>query len=130
LASATDLQDQCPSSPAGNGLGHLEEWLLALLEEGCLPFPAPGKPWASNPTNLINDAKCKVPRLRDLSFNDLATFLKEWGCDKSGGDARYWRFPPLTEMRAVWDRRYIPREWSAIADWSYEVRPPNLLDGL
>jgi hypothetical protein len=111
-------------------LGHKEEWLLTLLEEGCLPFPAPGKPWASNPTNLLNDAKQKVPRLRDLSFNDLATFLKEWSCDKSGGVDRLWRFPPLAEMRAAWDRRYIPREWSAIVDWSYEMKPPNLLDGL
>jgi Family of unknown function (DUF5906) len=105
-------------------LGHLEEWLLTLLEDGCLPSPPAGKPWASSPTNLLNDAKYKVPRLRDLSFNTLSDFLSEWGCDKSGGDARSWRFPPLAEMRAAWDQRYAPRKWPAQADWSHSAPPP------
>ncbi|MFZ2082332.1 MAG: primase-helicase family protein, partial [Xanthobacteraceae bacterium] len=105
-------------------LGHLEEWLLTLLEDGCLPSSPTGKPWASTPTNLLYDAKHKVPRLRDLSFNQLADFLKEWGCDKSGGDDRLWRFRPLTEIRAAWDQRYAPREWSPIGDWGYQPKPP------
>jgi hypothetical protein len=108
-------------------LGHLEEWLLTLLEDGCLPSPPVGKLWASGPTALLNDAKYKVPRLRDLSFNTLADFLREWGCDKSGGDARLWRFPPLTEMRAAWDQRYAPREWSPRGDWGFAMKP-DLLD--
>ena len=104
-------------------LGHLEEWLLTLLEDGCLPSPPTGKLWASNPTNLLYDAKCKVPRLRDLSFNELASFLRQWGCDKTGGDARLWRFPPLTEMRAAWDQRYVARKWDRRPDWGHHVKP-------
>jgi hypothetical protein len=111
-------------------LGHLEEWLLTLLDEGCLPHPAVGKPWASGPTALLYDAHDKVPRLRDLSFNTLATFLKEWGCLKSGGDARYWRFPPLAEMRAAWDQRYTPHDWPACSEWGCPRQPTldDLLD--
>jgi hypothetical protein len=112
-----------------NLLGHLEEWLLMLLEDGCLPFSVTGKPWMSGPTALLNDAKDKVPRLRDLSYNALATFLKEWGCDKTGGDDRYWRFPPLAEMRAAWDQRYAPREWSAVADWMARPNFPPVTFG-
>jgi hypothetical protein len=99
-------------------LGHLEEWLLTLLEDGALPLTPPGKPWACGPTGLINDAKQKVPRLRDLSFNALATFLKEWGCTKAGGVDRHWRFPSLPEIRAAWDQRYAPRDWPAQTDWN------------
>jgi hypothetical protein len=77
-------------------LDHLDEWLLTLLEEGRLPFPATGKPWAATPTNLSDDAKRKVPRLRDLSFNQLADFLREWGCRKpeetsASGGFRRWQ---------------------------------------
>jgi hypothetical protein len=103
-------------------LGLSEEWLLTLLVDGCLPSPPVGKWWMSSPTNLINDAKYKVPKLRDLSFNALATFLESWGCTKSGGDVRYWHFPPLAEMRDAWNKKYTPREWSAIADWGFAPR--------
>jgi hypothetical protein len=104
-------------------LGHLDEWLLTLLEEGRLPFPATGKPWAATPTNLSDDAKRKVPRLRDLSFNQLADFLRVWGCQKAGGDKREWRFPPLAEMRSAWDQRYAPREWPVCEGWGYDIEP-------
>jgi len=107
-------------------LGHLEEWLLALLDDGCLPHAETDKPWSSVPTNLLNDAKSKVPRLRDLSFNALADFLREWGCIKSGGVTRYWRFPPLAEMRSAWDQRYTPHEWSRIDEWGGQVKPEPL----
>jgi hypothetical protein len=111
-------------------LGHLEEWLVNLLEEGCLPFAPADKPWMSGPTNLVNDANVKVPRLRDLSYNALATFLKEWGCTKSGGDARYWRFPPLAEMRATWDQRYAPRKWSSVGEWGQPPPVADLINGV
>jgi hypothetical protein len=104
-------------------LGHLEEWLLTLVEEGRLPLSATGKPWAATPTNLSDDAKRKVPRLRDLSFNQLADFLTEWGCRKAGGDQREWRFPPLPEMRSAWDQRYARREWPVCKDWGYVIEP-------
>jgi hypothetical protein len=108
------------------GLDHLDEWLVTLLDDGCLPYPAIAKPWMSDPTNLLNDAKAKVPRLRDLSFNALASFLKKWGCVKSGGDVRYWRFPPLADMRDAWNQRYAPREWSRIDEWGGQVNPEPL----
>jgi hypothetical protein len=110
-------------------LGHLEEWLLTLLDDGCLPNPPVGKLWMSGPTTLLNDAKNKVPRLRDLSFNALAPFLEGWGCEKIGGVDRYWRFPPLADMRSAWDQRYTPRVWSPVNDWGHAVKP-DLLSGL
>ena len=60
-------------------LGHLEEWLLTLLEDGCLPSPIIDKPWASNPTTLRNDAKDKVPRLRDLILQRARHLLETLG---------------------------------------------------
>jgi hypothetical protein len=102
----------------------LEQWLLTLLEDGRLPYPAVGKPYAATPTNLANDAKGKVPRLRDLSFNELAEFLEEWGCSKAGGDQRLWRFPALKVMRGAWDQKYVPREWLPISDWFAPEQPP------
>jgi hypothetical protein len=111
-------------------LSHLEDWLLTLLEDGRLPFPQKDKPWASNPTDLVNDAKQKVPRLRDLSFNQLSDFLLEWGCDKSGGSTRYWRFPTLTEMRNAWNQKYSPRKWRPIKDWQDQITTTDDPDNL
>jgi hypothetical protein len=108
-------------------LGHLEEWLLTLLESGCLPSPAMGKPWASGPTTLLNDAKWKVPRCRDLSYNSLSAFLLKWGCRQTGGDDRYYHFPPLAKIRTAWDQRYAPREWPPREDWGL-VAQPSLKD--
>jgi hypothetical protein len=100
-----------------------EEWLLTLLESGCLPTPAMGKPWASGPTTLLYDAKDKVPRCRDVSTQELSTFLLKWGCRQTGGDDRYYHFPPLPEIRAAWDRKYAPREWPPRSDWGLQAQP-------
>jgi hypothetical protein len=32
-------------------------------------------------------------------------------------------FPPLTEMRATWDKRFGPRQWSKQIDWKPD--PPD-----
>jgi hypothetical protein len=102
----------------------LEEWLLGLLEDGRLPCPvAVDKAWASTPSSLLGDAKQKFLKLRDLSFNRLADFLTEWGCQRAGGGHREWRFPALKEMRTDWDRKYVPRQWSRVEDWGCSAKP-------
>jgi hypothetical protein len=110
----------------------MDEWMLGLLEDGELPGAlSVGKPQASTPTNLLNDLHSKVPRSRDLGKNKLADYLKEqWQCTKHGGVVGFYHFPPLIEMRTIWDKRYGSREWSVQADWIYSGRTPlgDLLD--
>jgi hypothetical protein len=62
-------------------LSPLDQWFVDFLQEGKLP-------WYSTTTGgrdiattrlLVDDAKQRVPRLRDLSDQVLADFLKEWG---------------------------------------------------
>jgi hypothetical protein len=64
-------------------LSPLEEWLLTLLDDGCLPNPPLGKLWMSKPTTLLNDAKDKIPKLRDPrsreTFQHACYVLREMG---------------------------------------------------
>jgi hypothetical protein len=49
---------------------------------------------------------------------NLADYLKgQWQCTAHGGAARGYNFPPLAEMRSIWDQRYGQREWSPVDDW-------------
>jgi bifunctional DNA primase/polymerase-like protein/uncharacterized protein DUF5906/primase-like protein len=104
-------------------LSLLEQWLFELLQEGRLPT---GTFWSEDrcefaPTrDLVNDAKKRVPRLRDLSDKAMGEFLKKWGCvpDRTNV-ARGWQFPLLAKMRAEWNRRYGACEWDGpeLEDW-------------
>jgi Family of unknown function (DUF5906) len=95
----------------------LEEWLLGLLQEGRLPGSRPGKSAFSTTRALVEDAKQRVPRLRDyISDQKLVNFLKNWGCisHKDRGvpiEVRGWIFLPLAQLRAMWERRYGGWEW-------------------
>ena len=70
--------------------------------------------------NLVDDAVERVPRLRQLSDQELATFLKDWDCiHDRNSRVRGWKFPPLGELRAKWVRRYPGWEWDnpELQDW-------------
>jgi Family of unknown function (DUF5906) len=112
-------------------LSSWDEWMLGLLEDGELPGTLIGRLRTANPTTLLRDAQDKVPRLRDQGKNKLSDYLKrQWQCTKLRGVERGYNFPPLSEMRSIWDRRFGPREWSPIGDWGHAVQPTlnELLD--
>jgi hypothetical protein len=103
----------------------LEQWLEGLLHNGLLPKPFLGKPNTSLTRSLLEDARYKVPRLRDLSENGLRNFLID--ADKIGeactkyrkSTANGWTFPPLREARAAWEKLYGPKAWdnADLKDW-------------
>jgi hypothetical protein len=117
-------------------LAPLDQWFVELLQEGKLPgfYIEPDVPISrirlsghpdgkrAFPTTraLVEDAKRRVPRLRDLSDQSLADFLKEWGCTRyRDSQVRGWKFPPLGELRAEWARRYGGWGWDnpELQDW-------------
>jgi hypothetical protein len=102
-----------------------DEWMLGLLEDGALPGTQPGRPRDATPANLLQDAKAKVPRLRDIGKMKLSEYLREqWQLTTHGGVTRGYNFPSLKEMRKIWDKRFGQREWPPQADLGQEVKTP------
>jgi Bifunctional DNA primase/polymerase, N-terminal/Primase C terminal 2 (PriCT-2)/Family of unknown function (DUF5906) len=104
-------------------LSPLDQWFVELLQEGKLPgfsFSG-GKREFPITRALVNDAGERVPRLHgQLSDQNLAAFLKEWGCIRDrNSQARGWKFPPLRQLRAEWALRYGGWEWDDgdLSDW-------------
>ena len=61
-----------------------------------------------------------VPELRhDSSIVVAKTLKEEWGCKTwKSGYRRGIEFPPLLELRAMFDRRHGPQDWPAdVVDW-------------
>jgi Family of unknown function (DUF5906) len=104
----------------------LEQWYIMLLHNGVLPGAIGGRPSTAFTKALIDDARSKIPRLRDLTEVALRNFLVD---EESIGIActKYrtnigngWTFPPLAEAREAWCRRYGPLKWdSPVEDWSF-----------
>jgi Family of unknown function (DUF5906) len=102
----------------------MAEWMLGLLEDGELPGTQPGRLQQATPTSLLNDLHYKVPRAHDIGKNKLADFLKEeWQCNKHGGVVGFYSFPPLAEMRSIWDKQYGERKWSSQVEWGVSPTP-------
>ena len=100
----------------------LEEWWFSTLHDGALPGSAPimgklGKLNTAFTRELRDDARERVPRLRDLSDNALTDFLTDierigvevvkWRYSERNG----WTFPPLVECRTAWEVKYGPVQW-------------------
>jgi len=104
----------------GQSLSPLEEYLELLLQDGKLPMGigvANKKDFAST-RSLVDDARMRVPRLHSyLSDKAMGDFLRKHGCTSCkvgrhyGEEFRGWRFPPLTQMRADWSKRYGGWSW-------------------
>jgi hypothetical protein len=112
----------------------LEQWWLAILQDGLLPVGAKWKkPYTALTAELRDDAKERVPRLRfDLSDVALADFLTDVdrigvACEKwRSAAANGWTFPALAECRAAWEAKYGPVQWGTDAeDWA---AGPNRLE--
>ena len=106
----------------------IEQWFLELLEEGKLPgssYVLVIKKDFATTRALVEDAKQRVPRLNGyLSDKAMGDFLRDSGCtagkDRSRDlEHRGWRFPPLSQMRADWSRRYAGWQWRypELKDW-------------
>ncbi len=112
-------------------LSPFDQWLLGVLESGVLPGARPARRRGAARTVLSGDLprdpglfscmRQSSPRLREISDQRLTAQLKEWGCvSYSVGGPRGWTFPPLADMRATWEERYWPGEWSAQDEWGYD----------
>jgi hypothetical protein len=98
-------------------LGGIEEWWVGVLEEGKVPGVLTNGPRDFGILrNLYEDARAKVPRLRDMSERQLTKFLHKQGCEqvrerRIPAEPRGWRFPPLDKLRYNWGKRYGGYEW-------------------
>ena len=107
----------------------LEQWYVGVLHTGKLPGALvranPPKPNTAYTRSLIDDAILRVPRLRwDLSDVGLRNFLTDEEsigviCTKyRSASANGWSFPPLSECREAWSKRYGPTKWDTdMIDW-------------
>jgi hypothetical protein len=105
----------------------LEQWYLTLLHSGKLPHAKPKIPYVAMTRALVENAKQRVPRLRELSDVALRNFLTDqeaMGIEikkHRTASANGWEFPLLSECRDAWAKRYGPTEWDTnINDWGDE----------
>jgi hypothetical protein len=121
----------------GHTLPPLEQWYVMLLHNGVLPGAIAGRPSTAFTKSLIDDARQKVPRLRELTEVGLRNFLIDeesigTTCTKYRANiGNGWTFPPLTEAREAWSRRYGPVKWdnAEVLDWGKKPpKPPSILD--
>lgn len=120
----------------GHTLPPLEQWYVMLLHNGVLPGALGGRPSTAFTKSLIDDARAKVPRLRELTEVGLRNFLVDEEsigitCTKyraSFGNG--WTFPPLAEAREAWTVRYGPVTWdnAAAVEWGKRAAARSLLD--
>jgi hypothetical protein len=128
----------------------LDAWVLGLLEDGMLPegegveLPnvalSRSKPDfdGRNPRNGLYDlARQQHPKLKYMDDQVLAAQLKRWGCKPwRNSQARGWEFPPLAELRVLWERKYPGWKWRHpdLTDWqdddntSFDTNPKKAKD--
>jgi hypothetical protein len=119
-----------------------DKWLLTILEEGTIPGHEPSDPdfaysgehthveshegfSSSRPRpGIIEDIKKHSPRLRSESAQDLTSKLKDLGCLKQKKfGVRGWRFPPLSEMRAAFVKRFPGLAIEVGGAWTTDIPP-------
>jgi hypothetical protein len=90
-------------------------------------------PYVAMTRALVENAKQRVPRLRDLSDVALRNFLTDQEAigvlieKYRNSAANGWKFPLLSECREAWEKRYGPTKWDTnINDWGdeEEEQPP------
>jgi hypothetical protein len=125
-------------------LSPMDAWWLELLQSGrlwgCDPNHHPeravcnaydaevGGPFHSRMVKrlgLFDQARTLVPKLRHhANDTELGRYLGAQGCDNTKKVMRRqgWTFPPLTECRAKWDKRFSGTKWrnTAISEWQAE----------
>ena len=114
-----------------------------LLDNAMLPQSVKGKPNTAWTKSLVEDAKSKVPRLRnDLTEIGLRNFLLDEErigtiCTKyRSANTNGWSFPPLAEAREAWERCYgtvkwdnpDAKEWGDVPNEARSAAQRSLLD--
>jgi hypothetical protein len=119
----------------GHTLPPLEQWYITLLHDGVLPGALVNRPSTAYTKSLVDDARAKVPRLRELTEVGLRNFLVDEEsigvvCDKFRSSiGNGWTFPPLAECREAWCRRYGPVKWdNPVEEWSKRSVQSGVLD--
>ena len=94
------------------------------MHSGRLPHAKPDTPYVALTRALVENAKQRVPRLRDLSDVALRNFLTDQEAmgvlieKYRNSAANGWKFPLLSECREAWCKRYGPISWDTdINDW-------------
>ena len=130
-----DLKDWHPrNTPADDGLRDqkrfslmaLDQWLELTLQDGRLPGNGTyaGHPRSRSLSDIRDNIRVRVS-LHDERFINhvqLSMYLKKQGIFKhETAEANLWRFPPLKQMRADWERRFGGWTWdSNIKNWLNE----------
>jgi Family of unknown function (DUF5906) len=112
------LSNEALQKQQGYTLPPLEQWYVMLLHEGTLLGALAKRPNHAFTKTLLDDAKERIPRLKwDLSGVGLWNFLTDEDsigipCTKfRANSANGWSFPPLSDLRAAWSRRYGQVKW-------------------
>lgn len=117
---------EIPQTPAllrqkERSMSYYDRWVRDLLESGQLPGCTVQRPNYAGSEKLWEHAIANVPGLRGMTETELVQKLKnEWSCTaKSNGAKRGWVFPPLDEMRRMWEKRYKGHEWldPTLTEW-------------
>jgi hypothetical protein len=89
------------------GLSPEEQWWGLILRDGILPGAWLKYPECAHSKLLFADARDRSPGLRTIGDAVLARFIKLKGAkEHRTNTARGWLFPPLSECRADWTKRY------------------------
>jgi hypothetical protein len=113
------------------GMKPIAQWWENLLHEGELPRRPGGfetatisvffaDPQKASTAALKESAASFDPKLKELSDQDLATFLKDQqGAIPAKTNAfRGWKMLPLAQHREAWQAKYGPRDWEMNrSDW-------------
>jgi Family of unknown function (DUF5906)/Bifunctional DNA primase/polymerase, N-terminal len=98
----------------------LDQWWLALLEQGYLPGTDGKHLSRARTAELAQHARETVPRLRDISTVALGMHLSKRGCYRCRvNKERGWLFPDLVEARETWSAK-LPTEWDEQKEWELE----------
>ena len=119
------LRNPALQKQQGHTLPPLEQWYVMLLHNGVVPGALMARPNTALTKSLIDDARARVPRLRDLTDVGLRNFLVDEEnigivCAKyRKNTANGWTFPPLSEAREAWCQRYGSVTWDNpdAVDW-------------
>lgn len=116
-------------------LGPEEQWFLSLLQDGTIPGAEPGTPDMSFMDDvevdgrikrgLLSHARASSSRLNTLSSHKLGKYLTDRHCWKPGKrndhGKRLWKFPPLQQARAEWEKRFGAWTWDHPEQEEWEV---------
>jgi hypothetical protein len=139
---ALDLGDWRPwdTIPKTKALAHQkdlslppeEAWLLGVLEAGEIPgerpqgfgpYCRPSKWRLGKEGGLFEDMQGYSLALRAMTPQKLGRFLGKWlKRYQAAAGQRGWRFPPLADLRAKWEAKHGPRDWTeGVDEWPREA---------